>query len=310
MRDLGFMRELGAGDFAGPTARPATDVQARRWQRANRSWWEAHPMRYDFGTALPYDDGSAEFYGEIDRRFLQRVRTAFPWTQIPFDNFIDFPSLAGRAVLELGTGCGTHAELLARHAGTYTGIDLTTYAVRMTRRRLDLRRLPGAVLQMDAEHLSFRDASFDRAWAWGVLHHTADTRRALAELHRVLRPGGTCTCMVYHRSLWTTLVRGVMYYGLLRAGFLRTRSVHRLLQNRSDGALARYYTLDEWRAELGGLFAIDRAWILGDKTQLVPLPHGRPRDLVARLIPDRVGRTVSSSRPVGDLLVTSLRRID
>ena len=61
----------------------------------------------------------------------------------------------------------------------------------MTSRRLKLFNIPGKVLQMDAEDMNFADYSFDFIWSWGVIHHSADTRRVLQEMHRVLRRGGT-----------------------------------------------------------------------------------------------------------------------
>src|SRR5205085_539710 len=108
--------------------------------------------------------------------------------------------LYDKDVLEIGVGQGTHAQLLAPRCKSFTGIDLTTCAVEMTSERLKLFKIPGAVLEMDAEHMSFGDGSFDYIWSWGVIHHSADTNRVLKEMHRVLRPGGKCTVMIYYRS--------------------------------------------------------------------------------------------------------------
>jgi len=95
----------------------------------------------------------------------------------------------------VGVGCGSHAQLLAPpRAGSYTGIDLTDYAVECTRRRFWAIGLDGRIQQMDAENMEFPDASFDFVWSWGVIHHSSDTRKALAEITRVLRPGGAVHC--------------------------------------------------------------------------------------------------------------------
>jgi ubiquinone/menaquinone biosynthesis C-methylase UbiE len=51
----------------------------------------------------------------------------------------------------------------------------------------------------DCENLPYADDSFDIVYSWGIVHHTPDTQRALAEIVRVCRPGGTCKVMVYHR---------------------------------------------------------------------------------------------------------------
>jgi ubiquinone/menaquinone biosynthesis C-methylase UbiE len=49
----------------------------------------------------------------------------------------------------------------------------------------------------DGERLPFADAAFDAVVSFGVLHHTPDTRRAISEIRRVVKPGGLAIVMVY-----------------------------------------------------------------------------------------------------------------
>ena len=51
----------------------------------------------------------------------------------------------------------------------------------------------------DCEALPYPDNFFDLVYSVGVVHHTPDTKQALAEIVRVCRPGGSCKIMVYHR---------------------------------------------------------------------------------------------------------------
>jgi hypothetical protein len=53
-------------DFASPIALPGSDDQRQGWQKANRTWWEEHPMRYDFTRELGLEEFSREYYAEID----------------------------------------------------------------------------------------------------------------------------------------------------------------------------------------------------------------------------------------------------
>ena len=48
--------------------------------------------------------------------------------------------------------------------------------------------------------MPFPERSFDLVYSNGVLHHVEDTDRAIGEVHRVLRPGGTAQVMLYHRD--------------------------------------------------------------------------------------------------------------
>jgi SAM-dependent methyltransferase len=296
-------------DFTGPTALPSDPRQAEAWQDRNRTWWESHPMRYDLERGLnAQQEGTLEFYREIDERLFRSARTAFPWRNIPFDNFIDYGGIAAQRVLEIGVGTGIHAALLAKHAGEYVGVDLTKYATATTLRRLDILKLPATILQMDAEKLQFDDASFDFVWSWGVIHHSSNTRRIVEEVHRVLRPGGKFVAMVYHRSLWNQYVRGGLYYGILRGGFLRGRTIHDLIQETTDGALARYYTVPEWNTLVRDLFRVQRTTIIGHKTQLIPLPYGPIKELAARLVPDSLGRVLTNRALMGYMLVAEMQR--
>ncbi len=305
---LRFMRDRTPEDFAEPTALPESAEQASRWQGDNRAWWEAHPMRYDFTESHEAAELTPAFFDEVDARFFQSAAEEFPWTRVPFDNFVDFSSLADKRVLEIGVGCGTHAELLSRHAGEYVGIDLTGYAVRATNTRLALRGLPARAVEMDAEHMDFPDASFDLVWSWGVIHHSSNTRQILSEIARVLKPQGRCTVMIYHTSPWNTFIRGGLYYGILRGGFLRTRSVHRLLQETTDGALARYYTIDEWKREAAPFFEVSSVSVIGHRTQLIPLAAGRLKNAVGALIPGPLGRWITNRPFFGYMLVADMTR--
>lgn len=212
----------------------------------------------------------------------------------PFDQFIGYDLLSAQDVLEIGVGCGTHAQLLAGRARSYTGIDLTDYAIEATSRRLALAGLKGRLVRMDAERLSFPDGSFDFVWSWGVIHHSSDTKAILRQIQRVLRPGGRAVFMVYHDSLWNTWVRGGLYYGLMKGGFFRGLGAHRLLQMNTDGALARYYTTAGLRSEIGEYFEVGRIDYLGNKRQLLPLGAGGLKERLARLIPDGFGRWLTN----------------
>ena len=129
--------------------------------------------------------------------------------------FADFPSAAGKRVLELGVGMGSDFLRFARVAASTTGVDLTERAVEITRDRLAAAGLEATVRTADAERLPFEDGSFDLVYSWGVLHHSPDPARAMAEAVRVLAPGGTLRLMLYHRRSWVALAAWARF-GLLR----------------------------------------------------------------------------------------------
>jgi ubiquinone/menaquinone biosynthesis C-methylase UbiE len=301
-------KETVPGGFDQPTALPQNGEQARSWQEANRSWWENHPMRYDWRSRIPFREFSREFYEEIDRRFFSSARTYMPWRSIPFDPLIDFDSLKDKAVLEIGVGSGSHAQLLAQSARSFTGIDLTEYAVKSTTARMKCFGLNATILRMDAENMRFADNSFDIIWTWGVIDHSANTRTVLQEMNRVLKPGGRAVTMVFHRSLWNYHILGGLFYGVLGGDFFKTRSIHEIIQMHADGGLARFYSVSEWRRLASEFFRIPRIYVYGVKAEMVPLPSGALKQLVLKLIPDTCGRFLTNRLRMGGLLVSILEK--
>ena len=210
-------------------------------------------------------------------------------------------------VLEIGTGLGTHAQLLSPSCKSFTGIDLTETASALTAQRLRLFGLPGRALRMDAEDMQFASNSFDYIWSWGVIHHSADTRRILAEMKRVLRSGGKATVMVYHRAWWSYYLSAVLR-GVVRGQLKRYRNLHEVAQAATDGAIARYYTPHEWGEVSKGLFDIEAIRIYGLKAEILPFPAGRSKTLFERFIPDAFGRLVTNHLRLGSFLVADMRR--
>jgi ubiquinone/menaquinone biosynthesis C-methylase UbiE len=265
-------------------------------------------MRYDWREALAAPVGAKAYFEEIDSRFLASVYKYMPWKKVPFETLIPFEELAKKDVLEIGTGMGTHAQLLSPYCKSFTGIDLTEAASALTAERLRLFGLPGRALQMDAENMQFMSNSFDYIWSWGVIHHSADTRRILAEMRRVLRRGGKATVMVYHRSWWAYYVSALLR-GVLRGQLKMYKNLHRVAQAATDGAIARYYTANEWREISVELFDIESIRIFGLKAEILPLPSGRLKQLFESVIPDPFSRLLTNHLHLGSLLVAEMRRV-
>lgn len=99
-------------------------------------------------------------------------------------------------VLELGFGQGFNLGWLApRHAGTrFHGIDLTPDHMTLARQRMEAGNASNVNLVLgDMLQLPHADASLDEVFAIESFCHAPDLGRALAEVARVLRPGGRFT---------------------------------------------------------------------------------------------------------------------
>ena len=105
--------------------------------------------------------------------------------------FAGFNESKNKKVLEIGVGLGADHQKFAETGADLFGVDLTERAVAHTRRRLLLFGLSSALCVGDAENLKFDDSSFDHVYSWGVLHHSPKTPKAINEVYRVLKKGGT-----------------------------------------------------------------------------------------------------------------------
>jgi ubiquinone/menaquinone biosynthesis C-methylase UbiE len=99
----------------------------------------------------------------------------------------------GERVLDIGCGAGEDVRALADivgAAGVAVGIDASQTMIDAARRRTAESSVVADFFVGDAEHLDFPDASFDACRADRVLQHLTTPSNAMAEIARVLRPGG------------------------------------------------------------------------------------------------------------------------
>jgi ubiquinone/menaquinone biosynthesis C-methylase UbiE len=302
MSDKSVFSEEKEQGFRNPTQLPGSPEEQEEWLKRNKEWWEKNPMRYDWKETIAPEEFSVGFYQEIDRRSVSSMSPTIPYDRIPFDRLVPFASLKGKRVLEIGVGNGGHAQLLAMHSDKFTGIDLTNYGVKSTSKRMELMGLKNAnIWQMNAEQLKFPDNEFDFVWSWGVIHHSANTRQILSEIFRVMKPGGEFRGMVYNRGYWNYYVNG--FLGGLFKGQLG-KGIHRVVQNNTDGAIARFYGTDEWRRELEQKgFIVSRVFTMGLKAEILPLPGGRVKCFLLKLMPDRLSYWLTHQGGMGSFLV-------
>jgi len=118
------------------------------------------------------------------------------------------------------------------------------------------RRFPWVkVVEGDAAELPFRDGSVDAVALLDVLEHVADPDAVLAEVHRVLQPGGVVVISVPHRGLLTA-ADSTNLYPALRRRFPSWPPMEPA--DACEGGRHRHYAVEELYAALEPRFEVDR----------------------------------------------------
>jgi ubiquinone/menaquinone biosynthesis C-methylase UbiE len=149
--------------------------------KARRVWDKAAPR---------YDDGM----GFFERTFLEDGRE---W----------LTSRARGRVLEVAVGTGRDLPFYPADV-TLTGIDLSPAMLRIARRRAAGLGRQAELLVGDAQQLPFDDGSFDSVVTALALCSIPDPATAIAEMKRVLVPGGRLLLLDHVRSSWPPVVAG------------------------------------------------------------------------------------------------------
>ncbi len=142
----------------------------------------------DTNTAAAAGFQNAEAYEQVMGRWSRRLAPLL----IRFGGLSD-----GDRVLDVGCGTGSLSLAVPGIANVHSvaGVDLTESFVEFARRRSSDPRI--SFQPADARALPFEDNSFDRAFSMLVLQFIPDAARAVAEMRRVVRPGGTVTAAVW-----------------------------------------------------------------------------------------------------------------
>jgi SAM-dependent methyltransferase len=213
-----------------------------------QSFWNTHPCGDHIVGGLhgEFADDYESFFAAYDAwRYRQEGH-------IP--SCLDRIDWSGKKVLEIGLGQGAESEQLIRRGAKWSGLDLTRESVDRVNARLSVRKLEHDDLkQGSALDIPWPDNTFDFVFSHGVLHHIPDIRTAQAQIHRVLKPGGTLVAMLYARASlnYQVSIRVVRRaavaatYPLRRAKLVRSRTMLRQhLDNAESSGLRRYLELD------------------------------------------------------------------
>lgn len=168
-----------------------------------RDYWNAHPLGLQYVSVQGIKQGSPEFFEHI-RPWMNPYK--FPWIMARIE--AESQKLEGRKLLEVGCGMGYDSLEFVRRGVRVTAVDLTPNAVEFAKRHFEVAGAEADEIRTgNALDLPFADETFDAVWSNGVLHATGDTQKAIAEVFRVLKPGGRAIISHFYRKpSWMYLI--------------------------------------------------------------------------------------------------------
>jgi ubiquinone/menaquinone biosynthesis C-methylase UbiE len=202
-----------------------------------KDYWEDSPPMSFVGESVGYEE---------KRRFRYSLQDYMP------DAF-QFSDFGGKLVLDLGCGAGIDSAEFCRNGATVVSVDLTAAATRLTRDLLTEAGFPPLVLQAEASALPFKSDTFDCVYCFGVLHHIVSPKEVVAEINRVLKPGGQVMAMLYHKDS-LLYAYSIVYLRGIKEGLLDKLSLDEILSRYSERREGCPYTRVYTKAEARELF--------------------------------------------------------
>lgn len=200
-----------------------------------REYWDEYPC----GIGITDKEvGTREFFEDIKNKFHETY-AAYAHS----DELLKFRGYQGKPVLEIGCGVGFDALEFAKNGAKVTAIDLSPKNVDLARRLFEHHKQDGAIEVGNAEELQFPDNEFDLVYAIGVLYYTPNTKKAVDEILRVLKPGCKAICMFYNRRSWYVLL----------ARLSRTNLDH----EKQDPPVTKLYSAGEVKSMFGGFSKVE-----------------------------------------------------
>jgi 2-polyprenyl-6-hydroxyphenyl methylase / 3-demethylubiquinone-9 3-methyltransferase len=183
-----------------------------------------------------YDDAAADWWSG-KRRWVRTLHNLVPARLQAFDPIVG--SWRGRRVLDLGCAGGFMAEAMAARGASVTGIDPAGRAVAAAREQSRVSGSSIDYLVGVGEQLPFKNAPFDTIVSVDVLEHVQDLAAVIAEVGRVLQPGGLFLFDTINRNPLATFAVVTIAERVLRllpagthqpAGFIRPDELATLLR--------------------------------------------------------------------------------
>ena len=172
------------------------------------------PSAPSAGTIAHFFDGMS-----VERNEIFRAKPVLDYEQRVRSEAVLELLAAARGEVILDIGCGNARDIIpiVQAGARIVGVDISEGMIRQAGVDLGRAGVTGVELAVgDATNLRYPDASFDKVLCSEVIEHIPDASRAIAEIHRVLKPGGRLVISTPNRHSWYGFDRYVVWSRILR----------------------------------------------------------------------------------------------
>lgn len=210
LKENGFLdsRREGTWVYYRKPEKPSMGPEVREAWRLVKDWSGGRGDRAEDRTRLEEvlrrkRERSMRFYGEHASRW-DHIRDTLCGDLVTLQAFLSLipPSIT---VADVGTGTGQLLIPLARMVERVIGVDHSPEMIRLARRNAEAGELDNVDLRLgEIDELPLAEAEADAVFASLVLHHAPDPGKAVAEMARVVKPGGAVTIidLQSHNEEW------------------------------------------------------------------------------------------------------------
>jgi ubiquinone/menaquinone biosynthesis C-methylase UbiE len=146
---------------------------------------------------------------------------------VVFDELLAKENIKNKKLLDVGCGTGWFSAVAVERGARVTSMDIGKNLLKQVAKKCDSERVVGSILDMP-----FKNDQFDYIISSEVIEHVSHPDKALRELYRVLKPGGTLVLTTPNR-FW--------YFALLIGNFFKLRPYQ---------GFENWYWYEELRAKL------------------------------------------------------------
>jgi SAM-dependent methyltransferase len=158
-----------------------------------KSFWDARPCNIEHSKKKV---GTKEYFEEVEQKKF--------FVEPHIKTFSEFEKWNGKRVLEIGCGIGTAAINFAKHGAIYTGLELSSESLSITKQRFAVYNKQGNFFLGNAEQLGsvIPIEKFDLIYSFGVIHHSPNPKKILQEVKQYMDNNTILKVMIYAKNSW------------------------------------------------------------------------------------------------------------